>query len=76
MEEQTIIKAMVSEYRRALSLYPNFHSNHEGYAVIKEEIDELWDEIKKSKDVRGNDRIRKELTQVGAMVIRYLNNLC
>ena len=76
MEEKVIIQAIVAEFRRASLLYPEFHSNHEGYAVIKEEIDELWDEIKKSKELRGNERIRKELIQVGAMVVRYLNNLC
>lgn len=76
MDPHETITEILSEYDRAMKLYPNFHSNHEGYAVIKEEIDELWDEIKKSKDVRGNDRIRKELIQVGAMVMRYLNNLC
>jgi len=76
MDEFHIVKDMLAEFHRASKLYPNFHSNHEGYAVIKEEVDELWDEIKKSKDVRGNDRIRQELIQVGAMVMRYLNNLC
>lgn len=76
MDKTKIIEAISSEFERASSLYPNFHSNHEGYAVLKEEIDELWDEIKKSKDVWGNDCIKKELIQVGAMVMRYLNNLC
>lgn len=64
------------EFMRATKLYPSFHSNHEAYAVIKEEVDELWDEIKKSKELTGNAEIRRELIQVGAMVIRYLNDLC
>jgi NTP pyrophosphatase (non-canonical NTP hydrolase) len=70
------LKLIEIEYLRASELYPDLHSNHEAYAVIKEEIDELWDEIKKSKDIKGNQKIRKELIQVGAMVLRYLNNLC
>jgi hypothetical protein len=70
------LKQIEIEFLRANDLYPDMHSNHEAYAVIKEELDELWDEIKKSKDVRGNNQIRHELIQIGAMVVRYLDNLC
>lgn len=70
------LKQIEEEFYRASDLYPDLHSNHEGYAVIKEEIDELWDAIKKSKDVKGNNHIRHELIQIGAMAVRYLNNLC
>lgn len=76
MDSIIALKLIKKEFNRAKDLYPAFHSNHEAYAVIKEEIDELWDEIKRSKDVRANDKIRKELIQVGAMVLRYLNDLC
>ena len=63
------------EYYRASNLYPEFHSNHEGFAVLQEEVDELWDEIKKSKGVNLNDKMKHELIQIGAMVIRFLNDL-
>jgi len=76
MTPKKSLNLIESEYNRASNLYPDFHSNHEAYAVIKEEVDELWDEIKKSKDVKGNNQIRHELIQVGAMVVRYLENLC
>lgn len=69
-------KQIENEYLRATDLYPDLHSNHEAYAVIKEEMDELWDAIKKSKETHGNKEIREELIHVGAMVVRYLNNLC
>ena len=76
MRPDEAFKQIETEYLRASDLYPALHSNHEAYAVIKEEIDELWDEIKKSKDIKGNNQIRQELIQVGAMVVRYLENLC
>lgn len=76
MTPKKSLNLIESEYNRASNLYPNFHSNHEGYAVLKEEVDELWDAIKKSKDVIGNDQIKHELIQIGAMVVRYLDNLC
>ena len=76
MNIDEVLKLIKEEYERANTLYPPFHSNHEAYAVILEELDEVWDEIKKSKDVRGNERIRTELIQVGAIVVKYLENLC
>jgi hypothetical protein len=65
MKSEDSLKAIDKEFIRASSLYDNFHSNHEGYAVIKEEVDELWDEIKKSKETRGNKQIKSELIQIG-----------
>ena len=76
MKSDKAFNLIEAELMRAMDLYPALHSNHEAYAVIKEEVDELWDEIKKSKEVTGNAEIRQELIQVGAMVIRYLNDLC
>jgi hypothetical protein len=76
MRSDEALKQIEIEFLRASDLYPNLHSNHEAYAVIREELDELWDEIKKSKDTKGNNQIRHELIQVGAMVVRYLDNLC
>ncbi len=35
-----------AEYSDAIHSFPPFNSYHEGFAVLKEEIDELWDEIK------------------------------
>ena len=76
MKPNTSFKLIEDEFLRASDLYPDLHSNHEAYAVIKEELDELWDEIKKQKGIRGNKQIRNELIQIGAMVVRYLDNLC
>jgi len=76
MRPDEALKQIEQEYLRASDLYPDLHSNHEAYAVIKEEVDELWDAIKKNKDTKGNNQIRHELIQIGAMVVRYLDNLC
>ena len=73
---ETLWGELLYELQFARSKYEAFHSAHEGYATILEELDELWDEIKKSKDIKGNNQIRHELIQVGAMVVRYLENLC
>lgn len=62
------------EYENASKEFPRFNSSHEGYAIIKEELDELWDEIKtKNKD---REKIQKEAKQVGAMALRFMVDLC
>ena len=61
------------EVNRARSKFPDFHSAHEGYAVIKEELDELWDEIKQNG---GNERMKAEAIQVAAMAIRFIEDVC
>lgn len=49
------------------------NSPHEGYGVLLEEVDELWDEIKAD---RGRDRsARVEAKQVAAMGVRYILDL-
>ena len=60
------------EYLRATSQFPQFTSPHEGYAVLLEEVDELWDEIKNNKKPGAQERMRKEATQVAAMAMKFL----
>ena len=43
------------------------NSIHEGYAVILEELDEVWDEVKKKTKERDLPHLLKELIQVWAM---------
>jgi hypothetical protein len=58
------------EYMRASKKFPKFTSSHEGYAIILEELDELWEAIK-SKDT-NNLWTRGEASQVAAMALRYM----
>ncbi len=59
------------EYNRAQTKFPPYNSPHEGYAVIQEELDEMWN------DVKGNchQAAIEEATQVAATAIRYLVDL-
>lgn len=66
---------MVKEWRRAESLYPGFHSMHEAYAVMLEEFDELWEEVRKQPQHRDPDTIYKELIQIAAMALRTVTSL-
>lgn len=47
-------------------------SLHEGYAVLLEEVDELWDEVKKKASKRDLVKVRDEARQIAAMAVRLI----
>jgi len=68
-----VMSDVVDELLRATKKYNSFHSAHEGYGVILEELDELWDDIKFNN---GTVEMRKEAIQVAAMAVRFILDLC
>lgn len=68
--------AAIAEAVEAASTHPEFHSYHEGYAVLLEEVDELWAAIKLKPGMRNPEYIKAEATQVAAMAIRFVADLC
>lgn len=65
MVREQLVKAM-AKHRR-------MHSAHEGYAVILEELEELWEHVK--ADTGTGPEARKEALQIAAMGIRYVLDL-
>lgn len=76
-----VIKNVETEIQKAESNYGNFNSTHEAYAVLKEEVDELWDIIKKNTERTYGTAEWKtkalvpELIQIAAIAIRTANEL-
>lgn len=64
------------EVTRAMTNWPAFNSAHEGFAVLNEEIDELWDHVKLNQKKRDIDAMRKEAIQVAAMALRFAVEVC
>ena len=69
------LNAVGDEILRARSLHKPMNSAHEAYAVILEEVDELWDEVKKKRALRSKRAMREELIQIAAMAIRAVADL-
>lgn len=63
--------AVKAETERAIELHGEFHSAHEGYAVILEELEELWREVMKNKAKRTPERMRDECIQIAAMAVKF-----
>jgi hypothetical protein len=64
------------EMADASTKFPMFASEHEGYAILLEEVDELWEAIKlNQKNPERARRVEKECIQVGAMALRFLHDM-
>lgn len=59
---------VIQEAKRAFAEFPPFRSPHEGFAILKEEVDELWEEVK----CGDLEAARQEAVQVAAMALRFL----
>lgn len=67
-----------SPFRTAVALelagarvnHPPLNSLHEAYAVIAEEVDELWEEVRKKRCDRRPASVLTELIQIAAMAER------
>lgn len=73
-----IVNLILTELERAIKIHSNFKNFHEGYAVLLEEVQEFWDDVKKYKynesfeQVEVLKRMEKELIQIAAMSIKNI----
>jgi len=51
------------------------NSLHEGYAVILEEFDELWEHVRKNAKYRHRPAVLAELVQIAAMCQRVAEDV-
>jgi hypothetical protein len=74
----SITGQVLDELKHAQLMYPPFNSRHEGYAIILEELDELWDLIKlnHSKSPECREQMKKEAIQTAAMCLRFIVDCC
>lgn len=71
---QSMAVEIDSELWMARHTYGPMRSAHEGFAILLEEVDELWDEVKKKESDRA--KMRAEALQVAAMAIRFAQDVC
>lgn len=58
-------------YRHGLK----FASLHEAYAVILEELEEVWEITRQKRKDRDPEKLRKELIQVATMAVKAIRSM-
>lgn len=64
-----IAEEFADEYIKARKKFRPMAGRHEGYAVLLEEVEEMWDEIKTNAPT---EKVRREAVQVGAMALAII----
>ena len=75
-DQKSAIELVRAELDRARRLHRPMRSAHGGYAVLLEEMDELWAAVKTWPAPGCEAAIVKEAVQVGAMALRFLEDVC
>jgi hypothetical protein len=73
---EPLLEEIRAELTQATEQFPAMNSAHEGWAVIKEELDELWEHVRQKQGMRLPHRMRREAVQVAAMAIRFALDCC
>jgi hypothetical protein len=71
----TFAQLVARELLLARERHDPINSAHEGYAVILEEVDELWDECRRKRAARSRQSMLDELVQIAAMAQRTAEDL-
>ncbi len=73
---ERFLAAVGTEVKRAMEMHRRMNSGHEAYAVILEELEEFWQEVKAQKPREPLSRnAYKELLQTAAMCCRAVLDL-
>lgn len=73
----TFPERVAAELTRARGAYPTpMHGAHEGYAILAEEVDELWALVKEKQAKHRHSEMTAELVQIAAMAQRMAEDVC
>lgn len=75
-QDRIVLTRIYEEYIAACCKHPPFNSPHEGYAIITEELQEVWHLIvNHEKPWSGPENMKNEVVAVGAMAMRFMIDL-
>jgi hypothetical protein len=66
---------ILDEAKAARDRWPPMQSAHEGFAVLREEVDELWRHVMVNQKMRDLSAMRREAVQIGAMALRFVEDV-
>lgn len=70
------LRDVSKELKNISNLWNEFNSAHEAFAILAEEIDELWDHVKTKQINRDLPAMRDEAIQVAAVALRFAAEVC
>jgi len=76
MTLEEVLAQVGGEVASAEAKWPAMNSAHEAYAVLAEEMDELWSHVKTNQKRRDLPEMRHEAIQVAAMAVRFVREIC
>ncbi len=71
-----LIDEVNKEHDYVVANFGEFHSAHEGLAIIREEYRELEDEVFVNQKYRSMKEMRKEALQLATMALRFIVDVC
>ena len=60
-----------AQAQRVTEKYGPFASAHEAHSVIREELEEFFDEVRKKRELRSKLALRNECIDIAAAALRY-----
>lgn len=69
---ELIYPAITEELKRSYVHSETYASLHEAYAVLLEEVEEVWDITKQKRKDRSASELRAELVQVAAVAVKAI----
>lgn len=64
------------ELKAARKLYPDFPTAMHGISVLREEFEELWEQLRVKDGQRDQQKMWDEAVQVAAMAVRFMLDCC
>lgn len=71
-DRDQFLRDVMYEYARVSEKHgPYYASAHEGFAVMYEELDELWEEVRKKSKNRDLANMREECVQIASCALKF-----
>lgn len=68
---ELLAESLCARAKLTLDRYGPFASPHEAHSVIREELEELFDEVRKRRDQRSSLALRNEAIDIAVAALRF-----
>jgi glutamyl-tRNA reductase len=72
LTEKILLSEIHEELASAQEMHEPMNSLHEAYAVILEEVEEFWEQVRMKSGCRDLQQVKRELIQIAAMACRTI----